>query len=52
MNVAFPHLAQFYQRCPRGERLRVAFLGGSITWGATATDPLKTLWRALVTEHF
>ena len=32
--------------------MRIAFLGGSITWGATATDPLKTSWRALVTEYF
>ena len=30
----------------------MAFLGGSITWGATATDPLKTSWRALVTQYF
>lgn len=45
-------LKAFYRRCERGQRLRLAFLGGSITWGATATDPLKTSWRALVTQHF
>ncbi len=32
--------------------MTIAFLGGSITWGAAATNPLKTSWRALVTEHF
>lgn len=31
-----------------GERLTVAFLGGSLTWGAQATDPLQTSYRALV----
>jgi lysophospholipase L1-like esterase len=31
--------------------ITIAFFGGSITWGATATDPLRTSWRALVMEH-
>jgi lysophospholipase L1-like esterase len=30
--------------------VKIAYLGGSITWGATASDPLKTSWRALVTS--
>ncbi len=33
-----------------GDRVNVVFLGGSITWGATATDPQKTSYRALVTS--
>jgi len=28
----------------------IVFFGGSITWGATATDPLRTSWRALVEQ--
>lgn len=50
--LRYPTLAAFYRRGEQGERLRIAFLGGSITWGATATDPLKTSWRARVTRHF
>jgi len=52
MKHRYSELARFYQRGKQGGRLRVAFLGGSITWGATASDPLKTSWRALVQEHF
>jgi len=40
----------FDQRATKGESLCVAFLGGSLTWGAQATDPLKTSYRALVSE--
>ncbi|XHR30770.1 MAG: SGNH/GDSL hydrolase family protein [Chthoniobacteraceae bacterium] len=40
----------FDQRATNGETLCVAFLGGSLTWGAQATDPLKTSYRALVSE--
>jgi acetyl esterase/lipase/lysophospholipase L1-like esterase len=43
-----PSFAEF-DRCARnGESLTVAFLGGSLTWGAQATDPLKTSYRALI----
>ena len=45
----YPQLAAFSQRLATGERVTVAYFGGSITWGATASDPLKTSWRALVT---
>ncbi len=45
----FPALSKFYQAMASGARVKVAYLGGSITWGATASDPLKTSWRALVT---
>lgn len=45
----FPALAKFYQSLASGAHVKVAYLGGSITWGATASDPLKTSWRALVT---
>ena len=36
------------QKARKGEELRVVFLGGSLTWGAQATNPLVTSYRALV----
>lgn len=45
------NMQHFFRRLENGETLTVAYLGGSITWGATATDPLKTSWRALLTEQ-
>jgi lysophospholipase L1-like esterase len=45
---AYPALRAVMERLERGEPTTVAFFGGSITWGATATDPLRTSWRALV----
>jgi len=47
----FPSLAGVYARMAAGERVKVAFLGGSITWGACASDPLKTSYRALVSSQ-
>ncbi len=44
----YPQLAKLFSRMEAGERVKVAFLGGSITWGATATDPMRTSYRALV----
>ena len=41
-------VASFCERAKKGERLTVAFLGGSLSWGANATDPNKTSWRALI----
>ncbi|MBC2602738.1 SGNH/GDSL hydrolase family protein [Puniceicoccus vermicola] len=40
--------AAFAKRAEAGERLTVTFFGGSLTWGAQATDPLKTSYRALI----
>jgi len=45
---AYPALRTVMERLEQGEPTTVAFLGGSITFGATATDPLRTSWRALV----
>jgi lysophospholipase L1-like esterase len=39
--------SDFDQRARDGETLSVVFLGGSLTWGAQATDPLLTSYRAL-----
>ena len=41
-------VASFCERAQKGDRLTVAFLGGSLSWGANATDPNKTSWRALI----
>jgi lysophospholipase L1-like esterase len=46
-----PRLAGFYGKLEGGGRVTVAYFGGSITWGATATDPMKTSYRALVSAH-
>ena len=43
-----PDFSHFDRRARAGETLRVVFLGGSLTWGAQATDPQKTSYRALV----
>ena len=43
--------AGFDQRAHKGESLNVAFFGGSLTWGAQATDPLRTSYRALVSRR-
>lgn len=45
-----PDFSAFDQRAQAGETLRVVFLGGSLTWGAQATDPQKTSYRALVSQ--
>ena len=39
------------QNAQRGEELSVVFLGGSLTWGAQATDPLVTSCRALIEKR-
>ncbi len=40
----------FDRRARAGERLNVVFFGGSLTWGANATDPQLTSYRALVSQ--
>ena len=44
-------LAHVVDQMRQQKPVTIAFFGGSITWGATATDPLKTSWRALVMKH-
>lgn len=43
-----PEFATFDQKARTGETLNVVFLGGSLTWGAQATNPQKTSYRAIV----
>lgn len=44
-------LSSFHRRALRGERLNVVFLGGSLTWGANASDPQRTSWRGLMMSY-
>ena len=43
-----PDFSNFDKRARNGESLCVTFLGGSLTWGAQATSPMDTSYRALV----
>ena len=43
------NIGLFYEKIRTGKAVTVAYLGGSITQGAGATDPNKTSYRALVT---
>lgn len=40
----------FDRRARKGERLTIVFFGGSLTWGAQATDPQHTSYRALTSR--
>jgi lysophospholipase L1-like esterase len=40
--------ARFHCRAQSGDELNVVFFGGSITWGAGATDPQTTSYRPLI----
>lgn len=49
--LAAADFADFDRRAHDGARLSVVFLGGSLTWGAQATDPQLTSYRALVSRR-
>jgi lysophospholipase L1-like esterase len=40
--------ANFDRRCAAGDKISVVFFGGSLTWGAKATDPQLTSYRAVM----
>jgi lysophospholipase L1-like esterase len=42
---------RFHEKAERGEAVTVVFLGGSLTWGANASDPNLTSWRGLMGEY-
>lgn len=46
-----PSFAGFAQRATAGEPLNVVFFGASLTWGANATDPQLTSYRARVARQ-
>ena len=43
-----PGFAEFDRKAAAGEGLNVVFFGASLTWGANASDPQLTSYRALV----
>ncbi|HTU24888.1 MAG TPA: SGNH/GDSL hydrolase family protein [Pirellulales bacterium] len=46
-----PSFAEFDRRAKAGEHLNVVFFGASLTWGANASDPLLTSYRAVVADR-
>lgn len=44
--------AAFDARARAGERLSVVFFGASLTWGANASDPARTSYRARMAAFF
>ena len=48
---ATPSFGDFDRRARAGEKLNVVFFGASLTWGANATDPLQTSYRARVAQR-
>ena len=52
MNNLHPaSFADFDRRAREGEPLSVVFFGGSLTWGAYASDPQRTSYRALMGKY-
>lgn len=43
--------AEFDRRARAGEPMSVVFFGGSLTWGANASDPQRTSYRALMAQY-
>jgi lysophospholipase L1-like esterase len=46
-----PQFQTFDRRAKAGEQLNVVFFGASLTWGANATDPQQTSYRAQVAHR-
>jgi lysophospholipase L1-like esterase len=49
--AAAPSFEDFDRRAREGEHLSVVFFGASLTWGANASDPQLTSYRALVGQR-
>lgn len=47
-----PSFAEFDRKARARERLTIVFHGASLTWGANATDPMLTSYRAVMAERF
>jgi lysophospholipase L1-like esterase len=50
-NSVHADFKEFDRRAQEGDSLSVVFFGGSLTWGAQATDPQRTSYRALVGQR-
>ena len=48
LSAAQPSFAEFDRRARAGDQLSVVFFGASLTWGANASDPQLTSFRAVV----
>jgi hypothetical protein len=46
-----PDFAEFDRRARGGDHLNVVFFGASLTWGANATDPELTSYRASIARR-
>lgn len=46
--AAAASFAEFEKKAQSGEKLNVIFFGSSLSWGANATDPQLTSYRALI----
>jgi len=44
-------VGDFVKRAEKGENLTVVFLGGSLTWGANASDPNRTSYRGVIMRN-
>jgi len=49
--AATPDFGDFDRRARSGERLSVVFFGASLTWGANASDPMQTSYRAIIANR-
>ncbi|HZZ71551.1 MAG TPA: SGNH/GDSL hydrolase family protein [Pirellulales bacterium] len=49
--LAQASFAHFDQQARSGDRLNVVFFGASLTWGANASDPQQTSYRAVVAQR-
>jgi lysophospholipase L1-like esterase len=49
--VRMPSFAEFDRAAKAGERLNVVFFGASLTWGANATDPQQSSYRAEIANR-
>ena len=43
---------EFDRKAKAGDRLNVVFFGASLTWGANASDPVETSYRAVMRDRF
>ena len=51
LHAATADFGDFDRRAKAGERLSVVFFGASLTWGANASDPMRTSYRAVISER-
>src|SRR3978361_1092161 len=51
-DVRKPDFADFDRRARAGEHLNIVFFGASLTWGANATDPQVSSYRADAARRF